>query len=169
MFFIDIAVPRDIDPAVREVPGVFLYDIDDLERVVAQNLCARRAAAAEAERIVAGEVQACRRRLAAHRVVPTIAAVREHLEEIRRQELKRYRTEVGPLGPAEEQALETFSSQLVQRIAGQLAHELKEIPEKPEQEELSAVVRRRFGLQREGRETEEASYHASRPAFAGTD
>jgi len=146
VFFIDIAVPRDIDPTVREVPGVFLYDIDDLERVVSHNLSERQAAAAEAERIVVGEAQTFRRKLAAERVVPVIVAVRERLEEIRRQELERYRGEFGPLSPAEEQALEGLTSQLVQRIASQLARELKQIPEKPDQEQLTAAVRRLFGL-----------------------
>src|SRR5712692_8347555 len=74
-----IAVPRDIDPTVREVPGVFLYDIDDLDRVVSHNLSERQAAAAEAERIVVGEAQTFRRKLSAERVVPVIVAVRERL------------------------------------------------------------------------------------------
>ncbi len=168
VFFIDIAVPRDIEPAVREVPGVFLYDIDDLERVVAQNLSGRQAAAVEAERIVAGEAKAFLRKLAAQGVVPTIVALRERLEEIRRQELERYCAEAGPLSQSEEQALEALTSQLVQKIASQLARELKEIPEKPEQERLSAAVRRLFGLQRQGRETKEASCPAPRPVLAGT-
>ena len=168
VFFIDIAVPRNIDPAVREVPGVFLYDIDDLERVVAQNLSERQAAAAEAERIVAGEAQAFGRKLIAERVVPTIVAVRERLEEIRRQELQRYRAEFGPLSQGEEQALEALTSQLVQRIASQLARELKQIPEKPEQEQLAAAVRRLFGLQGRAPATKEAAYELSQPALAGS-
>ncbi len=168
VFLIDIAVPRDIDPAVREVPGVFLYDIDDLERVVAHNLSERRTAAAEAEQIVAAEAQAFGRKLAAQGVVPTIVAVRERLEEIRRQELERYRAECGPLSQTEEQTLELLSSQLVQRIASQLARELKQIPERPEQEQLTAAVRRLFGLQSRPPAAKEAACTASPPALAGS-
>ena len=160
VFLIDIAVPRDIDPAVREVPGVFLYDIDDLERVVAQNLSERQAAAVEAEQIVAREAQQFGRKLTAERVVPTIVALRERLEEIRLQELESYRSRFGPLNEAEEQAVETLTAQLVQRIATQLARELKQIPERPEQEQLTAAVRRLFGLPSRAAE--------SRTAFAGS-
>ena len=147
VFLIDIAVPRDVEPAVREVPGVFLYDIDDLERVVARNLSGRQAAAREAEQIVAREAQQFSRKLAAQRVVPTIVALRERLEEIRRQELEHYRSQFGPLTHAEEQAIETLTTQLVQRIATQLARELKQVPGRPEQEQLTAALRRLFGLE----------------------
>jgi len=167
VFLIDIAVPRDIDPAVREVSGVFLYDIDDLERVVAHNLDERRAAAVDAEKIVAREAEDFRRKLTAERVVPTIVAVRERLEEIRLQELEQYRSKFGPLSLIEEQALEALTSQLVQRIATQLARELKQIPEKPEQEQLTAAIRRLFGLHDEARVRENSTYAASRTALAG--
>lgn len=166
VFLIDIAVPRDIDPAVREVPGVFLYDIDDLERVVARNLSERRVAAVEAEKIVAREAQDFRRKLNAERVVPTIVALRERLEEIRRQELEHYRSKFGPLSKVEEQALEALTSQLVQRIATQLARELKQIPEKPEQEQLTAAIRRLFGLHSKATAPEKSTYPASRAVLA---
>jgi glutamyl-tRNA reductase len=166
VFLIDIAVPRDIDPNVRKVPGVFLYDIDDLERVVARNLSGRQAAAVEAEQIVAREAQQFGRKLTAERVVPTIVALRERLEEIRRQELENYRNRFGPLGAIEEHAIEALTSQLVQRIATQLARELKQSPERPEQEQLTAAVRRLFGLH--GRTAAEHSAAVSGEALAGT-
>lgn len=144
--FIDTAVPRDVDPAVREVPGVFLYDIDDLEKMVARNRTGRQAAAAEAEKIVEREAQEFRRRLAAERIVPTIVALSNRLDEIRRQELERYRHDSGPLPSPAESALEELTSRIVQRIARTLARELKEIPEKPEQEQMTAAVRRLFQL-----------------------
>ncbi len=168
VFFIDIAVPRDIDPSVREIPGVLLYDIDDLERVVAQNLSERQAAAAEAEGIIAREVETFRTKLAAEQVVPTIVALRERLEEIRRQELECYRAEYGPLSPAEEQALEALTSHLVQRISSQLARELKQSPERPDQEQLAAAVRRLFGLPNRAPATKQAAYNSDLRAFAGT-
>lgn len=167
VFLIDIAVPRDIDPAVREVPGVYLYDIDDLERVVARNLSERQAAAAAAERIVAREARDFLGKLTAERVVPTIVAVRERLETIRRQELDRYRSECGALDPAGEQALEALSSQLVQRIAGQLARELKQVVGPDEQDKVAASLRRVFGLAEESAARRRAASAAPRAVLAG--
>jgi glutamyl-tRNA reductase len=148
VFLIDIAVPRDIDPAVREVPGIFLYDIDDLEQVVERNRSQRQAAAAEAEKIIVREAAGFARKLAAQRVVPTITAVRAHLEEIRREEIERYRREFGPPSAEEERALETLTLKMVQRISSELARELKQVPEQPEQDQLTAALRRLFHLTR---------------------
>lgn len=148
LFLIDIAVPRDIDPSVREVPGVFLYDIDDLEQVVARNRDRRQAAAEAAGSIVAREAHSFSSKLARERMVPLIVALRERLEQVRREEIERYRAEAGPLGAAQEQALEEITSHIVQRIAGQLARELKQDSAKPEQEQLVAAVRRLFQLSR---------------------
>ena len=167
VFLIDIAVPRDIDPAVRDVPGVFLYDIDDLERVVAQNLCERRVAADQAAQVVAREALAFLPRLEAERVVPTLVALRRRLEEIYNKELERYRAEFGPLSEAEEQALEKFASQLLACIAKQLAGELKQAPGEPEQEQLTAAVRRLFGLRGSTRAEQNVAAAARRPALAG--
>jgi len=169
VFFIDIAVPRDIDPAVREVPGVFLYDIDDLERVVARNLEDRRAAAEQAALLVTREVQSFLPRLEAERVVPTLVALRRRLEEIHQKELDRYRAEFGPLNEAEEQAIERFSSQLLGRIATQLAGELKQAPGEPEQEQLTAAVRRLFGLRVDSRTEQNVVAAVQRAALAGSD
>jgi glutamyl-tRNA reductase len=148
VFLIDIAVPRDIDPAVRDVPGVFLYDIDDLEQVVERNLSQRQAAATEAEQIVAREAQSFSRKLASERVVPTITALHAHLEQIRQEEMERYEREFGPLSAAEQQALDALTAKMVQRISSELARELKQIPERPEQDQLADALRRLFHLPR---------------------
>jgi glutamyl-tRNA reductase len=146
MLMIDIAVPRDIDPAVRDISGIFLFNIDDLEQVVQHNLDDRRSAAAEAEAMVIEEAQAFRRRLAAQRVVPTLVALHERLEEIRRQELQSYRDDAGPLSAEEERALEELTSRTVGRIADLLGHELREAREIPEQDRLSSAICRLFGI-----------------------
>ena len=148
LFLIDIAVPRDVDPAVRDVPGVFLYDIDDLEYVVEQNLEARRAAVGEAAQIVARASREFYARLGSERVVPTIMALHGRLEEIRRQELERFREERGALGEAETRALEELTARLVQRLANTLAHELRDVREAPDQDQLAAAVRRLFQIGR---------------------
>jgi glutamyl-tRNA reductase len=143
---VDIAVPRDIDPAVRHVSGVFLYDIDDLEQVVKHNAGERLAAAAEGQKIVAAEARDFRHKLQAERVVPTIVALRQRLDEICRQELDSFCHEFGPFSQDEDRALHTVTSRITQRIAGSLARELKELPEKVEQERMTAAVQRLFHL-----------------------
>jgi len=146
LVIVDIALPRDIDPTVREVKGIFLYDIDDLERVVQRNAGEREAAAAEAQRIVQAEAHKFQSKLLAERVVPTIVALRNRLDEICRQELESYRQECGPFSKDQDQMMVAVTSRLSQRIAGALARELKEIPEKVDQDQLTHLVQRLFHL-----------------------
>jgi glutamyl-tRNA reductase len=147
MVMIDIAVPRDIDPAVRNVPGVHLFDMDDLEAVVKRNEGERQAAAAEAEKILADEARGFRRKLMAERVVPTIVALRNRLDELCRQELETLRQELGPFTEDQDQAMSALTTHITQRIAGSLARELKELPERSEQEMLTTAVQRLFHLE----------------------
>ncbi|MBZ5705910.1 MAG: glutamyl-tRNA reductase [Acidobacteriia bacterium] len=147
LVLVDIALPRDIDPSVREVPGIFLYDIDDLEKVVQHNAGERETAAAEARKIVAAEAEGFRRKLLAERVVPTIIALRTRLDQLCRQELESLKTEYGPFSKDQDQMLNAVTSRITQRIAGSLARELKELPEKVEQEQMTAAVQRLFHLE----------------------
>lgn len=144
---VDIAVPRDIDPAVKNVPGIFLYDIDDLEGVVKHNAGEREIAAQDAQKIVAAEVKDFRRKLAAERIVPTIVALRLRLDEICRQELDSCKQEFGPFPHDQEKTLSAVTSRITQRIAGLLARQLKESPEQSEQEQMAAAVQRLFHLE----------------------
>ena len=146
MVVIDIAVPRDIDPAVREVEGIHLFDMDDLEQVVKHNAVGRRSAAEAAEEIVQAEVRGFRRKLMAERVVPTIVALRQRLDDLCQQELEILRQEFGPFTEDQDQALTTLTNHITQRIAGSLARELKELPERSEQEALTAAVNRLLQL-----------------------
>jgi glutamyl-tRNA reductase len=147
MVMIDIAVPRDIDPAVREVEGIHLFDMDDLEHVVQRNAVGRQAAAEAAGKIVQAELQGFRRKLMAERVVPTIVALRQRLDELCRQELEVLRKEFGPFTEDQDQALTALTSHITQRIAGSLARELKGLPERQEQDVLTAAVGRLFHLE----------------------
>ncbi|MDR3749267.1 MAG: glutamyl-tRNA reductase [Acidobacteriota bacterium] len=147
MVMIDIAVPRDIDPKVREVDGIHLFDMDDLEHMVQRNAVGRQAAAQEAEKIVQSEVQGFRRKLMAERVVPTIVALRQRLDELCRQELEVLRKEFGPFTEDQNQALTALTAHITQRIAGSLARELKELPARNEQDVLTAAVSRLFHLE----------------------
>ncbi len=105
-----------------------------------------------------------------HRTAPV--EVRELFwldEETRREELERFRADFGLLGPPEEQALEALTVQLVHRISTQLARELKRTPERPEQELLTAAVRRLFGLQSKVAAAKKTSYNPSGAALAGNN
>jgi glutamyl-tRNA reductase len=146
LVIVDIAMPRDIDPAVREVKGVFLYNLDDLENVVDHNASERDAAAADAQKILEAEALGFRRKLMAERVVPTIIALRQRLDEICRQELDSFRQENGPFSKDQDEMLNAVMSKMTKKIAGSLARELKELPEKVEQEQMTTAVQRLFHL-----------------------
>lgn len=150
LVIVDIAMPRDIDSAVREVKGIFLYDLDDLENVVDRNAAGREVAAAAAQLILDAEALGFRRKLTAERVVPTIVALRERLNQICRQELDSFKHESGPFSPDQDEMLNAVMSRITQKIAGSLARELKEVPEKVEQEQMTAAVQRLFHLQSPG-------------------
>jgi glutamyl-tRNA reductase len=147
LLIVDIAMPRDVDPAVREVHGVFLYDLDDLEKVTQHNAGERQAAALDAQKIVEEEARGFRRKLLAERVVPTIVALRGRLDEICRQELESFRQECGPFSKDEDTLLADVAGRITRRIAGSLARELKELPEKTEQEQMTVAVKRLFHLE----------------------
>jgi glutamyl-tRNA reductase len=147
LVIVDIAMPRDIDSAVRDVRGIFLYDLDDLENVPDQKADERDAAAAQGQKILQAEAQGFRRKLMAERVVPTIVALRQRLDEICRQELDSFRDEIGPFSKDQDEMLNAVMSRMTQRIAGSLARELKELPEKVEQEQMTTALQRLFHLQ----------------------
>jgi glutamyl-tRNA reductase len=117
MFLIDIAVPRNVEPAVNELDNVFVYDIDDLQRVVDDNLRSRMNAASEASRIIEEEAAELKVWLRTRTIGPAIADVQEALERIRQSELDRLRGKLGVLTPQQEQAVEQLTRGLVNKIA----------------------------------------------------
>ena len=117
MFLIDIAVPRNIEPAVNELDNVFLYDIDDLQRVVDENLKGRMDQAAEADKIVAEEVERLESWMRTRQVGPVIVSLQEHLEQIRQAEIDRVEGKLGTLTPQQEQAIEMLTRGIVNKIA----------------------------------------------------
>ena len=147
LVILDIGMPRDVEPSARRVDGILLYDLDGLEREVKHNAAERDAAAAEAEKIVAVEAQAFRSRLQAETGVPTSVALRQRLEQICRQELESFIEERGPFTREQDQSLHAITAQVIQKIASSLARELKELPEKEEQEQMTAAVTRLFHLE----------------------
>jgi glutamyl-tRNA reductase len=116
MFFIDIAVPRDIDPAVNELDNVYLYDIDDLQHVVEENRRAREREAALADTIIAREVEDVLKWFDEQQVVPAVIRLRRKAETIRHQELEKLFSKLGPLSDGERQAIEAMSSSIINKL-----------------------------------------------------
>jgi len=116
LFFVDIAVPRDIDPNVNRLGNVYLYDIDDLKGVVEENRAARSEEAVRARRIVEEETIKYLAWLEALDTVPTIVALKEKADDIRRAELGRTLARLGPLDPAQVEALEVMTESLTHKI-----------------------------------------------------
>jgi glutamyl-tRNA reductase len=116
LLMIDIAVPRDIDPSVREFPQVHLYDIDDLQAVVQENLNARRQELAKVERVVDDGVAHIVDWLRERGVVPTVAALRGRAEELREAELARTLKRAPELNAKQRAAVEALSSALVKKL-----------------------------------------------------
>jgi glutamyl-tRNA reductase len=146
LVILDIAMPRDVDPEVRRVDGILLYDLEGLERTIRNTAVVDVAAAEKAEKMVEAEAHAFGNKLQSQGGVPTIVALRHSLEELCRQELDSFIEERGPFTREQDQSLHAITAQVIQKIASSLARELKELPEKEEQERMSAAVMRLFHL-----------------------
>ena len=147
MFFIDIAVPRDVDPEMNKLDGIFVYDIDDLQQVVTSHVADRRVEADRAEAIVQLEVDKFQARLQTLDVVPTIVSLQEHLETVRQAEIDRVRGRLGALSPEQELAVEALTRGIVNKIMHTPITTLKSAArESPEATTVIDLVRRLFGL-----------------------
>jgi len=146
LFLIDIAVPRDLDPAVHELEGCYLYDIDDLESVVAESLEARRREATRAETIVVEEASRFRAWQASRDVVPEIASLRARAEAIRSAELERARSRLGRLSESERLAVESMTAQIVNKLLHLPTVRMKEAAAGAGGTVYADAVRHLFGL-----------------------
>ncbi len=143
LFLIDLAVPRDLDPAIHELDGCFLYDIDDLESVVAESIAGRRREAARAEAIVAEEAESFREWQASREVAPAIASLRAWAEEIRAAELERAR---GRLSGEDQQVVDSVTARLVDKLLHLPTVRLKEAAAGADGGTYAETVRHLFGL-----------------------
>jgi glutamyl-tRNA reductase len=147
MFFIDIAVPRDVDPEMNKLDGIFVYDIDDLQQVVASHISDRRVEADRAEAIVQLEVDKFQARLQTLDVVPTIVSLQEHLETVRQAEIDRVRGRLGTLTPEQELAVEALSRGIINKIMHTPITTLKSAArESSESTTVIDLVRKLFNL-----------------------
>jgi glutamyl-tRNA reductase len=147
MFFIDIAVPRDVDPAMNGLDGIFVYDIDDLQQAVSTNVADRRKEAERAEAIIESEVSRFQARLQTLEVVPTIVSLQDHLETIRQAEIDRVRGRLGVLSPEQEMAIETLTRGIVNKIMHTPISTLKTAAREAEATTIIDLIRRLFNLQ----------------------
>jgi glutamyl-tRNA reductase len=146
LFLIDIAVPRDLDPAIDELEDCYLYDIDDLQDVVEASLASRRQEGEAAEAMVAQEARSFGSWLASLDVVPAIRQLRARAEEIRRAELVRAEGRLGRLSDADRNAVESLTSQIVNKLLHLPTVRMKEAAAGADGAVYADAVRRLFDL-----------------------
>jgi glutamyl-tRNA reductase len=143
LFLIDLAVPRDLDPEIHRLEDCYLYDVDDLEAVVAESLAGRRQEAERAEEIVAGEAERFRAWQASLDVVPAIASLRARVEAIQAAELAK----VGRrLSEEERRAVESATAQIVNKLLHLPIVRMKEAAVTADGVVYAETVRHLFGL-----------------------
>jgi len=166
MFFIDIAVPRDVSQDMAKLDGIFAYDIDDLQQAVSSHVADRRKEAERAEEIIAGEVERFEARLQTLDVVPTIVSLQDHLETIRQAEIDRVRGRMGQLTPEQEMAVEALTRGIINKVMHTPITTLKSAARESEATTVVDVVRRLFNLQVKGKEAGDPA--AAKKAEVGT-
>ena len=144
LFLIDLAVPRDLEPAIHELDGCYLYDVDDLQAVVAETLAGRRREAERAESIVAAEADRFREWQASLDVVPAIASLRARAEEIRTAEIERAK-----LTGAERRAAESVTAAVLNKLLHLPTIRMKEAAAAADGVLYADAVRHLFGLEDE--------------------
>lgn len=147
MFFIDIAVPRDVDPEMNKLDGIFIYDIDDLQDAAASHAAERSKEAERAEKIIEDEVGRFHARVQSLHVVPAIVSLQDYVETIRQAELDRVRGRLGHLSPEQEHALETLTHGIVNKILHTPITRLKSAAAGPEVTTLVDAFKKIFNLQ----------------------
>jgi len=137
MFFIDIAVPRDVDPGMNDVEGCFVYDIDDLQQVAQANLADRSREAEAAETIVTREVDKYLQRLQTLNAVPAIQSLQQYAETIRQAELRRSQSKLASLTPEQRDAVEALTRSLTAKF---LHHPLTGIRQAAQEGDAQALA-----------------------------
>lgn len=146
LFFIDIAVPRDIDPAVGEIDNIYLYNIDDLQEIVDSNLKNRKKEAAKAEAIIDEEVTKYLEWYSALEVVPTIISLREKMEGIIRGEIAKSSAWMENLTENEKKNIEIMANSIINKVLHYPIVGLKEESKDNSALPYIAAIRRLFGL-----------------------
>jgi glutamyl-tRNA reductase len=146
LFIIDIAVPRDVEASVGDIEQVFLYNVDDLQSIVQENLSKRGAEIERAEAIVweeVGKFTAWHRSRAA---IPTVVALRQKFEAIRRAELQRLEGKLGALSPEARARVDDVTRLIVEKLLLEPTEQLKALPDEETQASYTEAMNRLFGL-----------------------
>jgi len=146
LFIIDIAVPRDVDPAVGQVDQVFLYNIDDLRTIVQENLARRGAELARAEAIVDAEVAKYTAWMQSREIVPTVVALRQRFEAIRRAELERLEPKLSGLPPEARARVDEITRLIVEKLLLTPTEQLKSVSDEAMIVAYADALNRLFSL-----------------------
>jgi glutamyl-tRNA reductase len=146
LLLIDLAVPRDLEPTIRELDGCYLFDLDDLEQIVVETLSLRRREAERAEAIVAAEAAKFHEWHSALDVVPAIASLRARAEEIREAELRKAESLLGRLDESQRRAVEAVTTQTVNKLLHLPTVRMKEAAAAADGVLYAEAVRHLFGL-----------------------
>lgn len=147
LFLIDLGVPRNIDPAVGELEGCYVYDIDDLESVVEENLASRHEEAAKAETIIEDESEKFFAFLNSLQVVPTILALKSRFEEVRRTELEKTLSTLDGLNKKDRERIDYLTAALVKKLLHDPITALKAAEREGLGEQAIHLTRRLFGIE----------------------
>jgi len=166
LFIIDIAVPRDVEAGAGELEEVFLYNIDDLQSVVQENLSKRGTEASEAEKIVSEEVSRFLGWLNSRGAVPTVVALRHRFESIRQSELRRLEPKLASLSPDARARVDEITRLIIEKLLISPTEQLKSIPDAETVAVYSDALNRLFGLAGDDATEDSAlaSAGAARPA-----
>lgn len=146
LFIIDVAVPRDVDPVVGEIEQVFLYNVDDLQGIVQENIARRGAEISRAEAIVDEEVTRFTAWQRSRRAVPTVVALRQRFEDIRRDELRRLEGRLTGFTPEERARVDEVTRLIVEKLLLEPTEQLKALPDVETQTAYTEAVSRIFRL-----------------------
>ncbi len=147
MFFIDIAVPRDIDPGINQLENVYAYDIDDLEGVVEANIKTRSKEAAKAEEIVVAEVQQFTDWMRSRESFPTIVALREWAEELRRTELVKTMKKMDNLSEVDRKRIEAMTEAMLNKILHRPISRMKKAAHQGDEGAVVDMIREIFEIE----------------------
>ncbi|MCA9515780.1 MAG: glutamyl-tRNA reductase [Myxococcales bacterium] len=147
LFLVDIALPRDVDPAVGELESVYLYNIDDLEQISAENRARRHAEVGAAETILAAAIADLEGWQRGQRVKPTLAAIRHHADDVLHAELDRvFRKQLSGLSEAERDAVRAATAAVINKLLHPALATLREHAGSTREGELANAARALFGL-----------------------
>ncbi|MSP70767.1 MAG: glutamyl-tRNA reductase [Myxococcales bacterium] len=146
LFFIDIAVPRNVDPVINSLDNVYVYDVDDLSGIANENLAGRHREAFAAETLVAAEASRYQSDLSGHAIAPTLAALRRHADTVRDAELERASKRLGGLDEKQRKAVEQLVDGAMNKLLHDVFSTLKDAARTDDGAELVAAARRLFRL-----------------------